>query len=100
MRPWIPLLCLPALLCPLQARPRSGGPVSNAKEARAIAEAETGGMAVSAHRIHLNGASGGWEVEVRMPDEGRGWRCIVDCDTRMVRSRDRIPNPAARKTHH
>jgi uncharacterized membrane protein YkoI len=67
--------------------------VRSAKEAKAIAERETGGTAVSAKKIPLNGATGGWEVEVRMPDEDRGWRCIVDCDTRAVRTKDRIPNP-------
>lgn len=93
------VLILPALICPLQARYRRGGPVSSAREAKAIAERETRGEAVSAQRIHLNGASGGWEVDVRMPQEERGWRCIVDCDTHMIRTRDRIPNPPRKKKH-
>ena len=91
------LLLLPALLCPLQARHRRVGPVSSAGEAKAIAERDVGGVAVGAHRIRLNGASGGWEVDLHMPREDRGWRCIVDCDTRMVRTRDRIPNPPLKK---
>ena len=45
------------------------GPVKSAKEAKAIAEQETGGKATGARRIPLNGASGGWEVDVRMPHE-------------------------------
>jgi len=94
------ILMVPALICPLQAWARRGGPVSSPREAKAIAERETSGIAVSAQRIHLNGASGGWEVEVHMPREDRGWRCIVDCDTHMVRSRDRIPNPPAKKKRH
>ena len=69
------------------------GPVSTATDARAIAEQDTGGRAVSARRIHLNGASCGWEVEVHMPTEARGWRCVVDCDTRAVFTKTRIPNP-------
>ena len=93
------VLILPALVCPLQARCRRGGPVSSAREAKAIAERETQGEAVSAQRIHLNGASGGWEVDVHMAKEERGWRCIVDCDTRMIRTRDRIPNPPRKKKH-
>jgi len=72
---------------------RRGGPVGSAKEAKAIAEQETGGNAVSARRIPLNGASGGWEVEVHMPKEDRGWRCIIDADTHGVYTKDRIPNP-------
>ena len=72
---------------------RRGGIVTSATEAKAIAESETGGQAVDARRIHLNGASGGWEVEVHMPREDRGWRCVIDADTRSVHSKERIPNP-------
>jgi hypothetical protein len=67
--------------------------VHSPKEARAIAERETGGTAVTARRIPLNGATGGWEVEVHMPGEDRGWRCIIDADTHMVYTKERIPNP-------
>jgi hypothetical protein len=69
------------------------GLVKSSKEAKAIAEQDTGGRAVSARRIPLNGASGGWEVDVRMPKEDRGWRCIIDSDTRMVHSKTRIDQP-------
>lgn len=90
------LLLAPALVLSAAPRPKTG-PVRTAKEARAIAEQETGGEAVSARKIALNGASGGWEVEVRMPGEDRGWRCVVDADTRMVYTKARIPNPAGKK---
>ncbi len=73
-------------------------PVGSAREARAIAEHETSGIAVSARRIHLNGATGGWEVDLRMPGETRGWRCVVDSDTRSVYTKTRIPNPEPPKT--
>lgn len=73
------------------------GPVRSAGEAKAIAEQETGGSAISARRIPLNGASGGWEVEIHMPKEDRGWRCIIDSDTRMVHTKSRIPNPPLKK---
>jgi len=76
-----------------------GGPVSSAKEAKAIAEQETGGTAINATRIHLNGASGGWAVDVHMPKEERGWRCTIDADTHAVYTKDRIPNPKAPKSH-
>ena len=94
------LLLVPALLLAGGQRnrvPRRGGPVSTVKEAKAIAEQDTGGIAVSARRVPLNGASGGWEVDVHMPKEDRGWRCTVDCDTHQVYTKDRIPNPARGK---
>lgn len=69
------------------------GLVRTAKEAKTIAEQETGGKAVSARRVPLNGASGGWEVDVRMPHEDRGWRCVIDCDTRTVHTKTHIENP-------
>ncbi len=77
-----------------QSKGRRGGPVKTASEAKAIAEQETGGVAISARRTSLNGASCGWEVEVHMPREDKGWRCVIDCDTHAVFTKDRIPNPA------
>ena len=68
---------------------QGSGPVESAKEAKAIAEQDTGGKALSARRVALDGASGGWEVEVRMPGEARGWRCLIDADTHMVHSKSR-----------
>jgi len=90
--------------CSLVAAPhrttrRHSGVVSTAKEAKAIAEQETGGTAVSARRIPLNAASGGWEVDVHMPKDERGWRCIVDNDTHMLRSKEKIANPQKTKGH-
>lgn len=98
VRPLALALVLPALTL-LASSPkghkRAPGPVKSAKEAKAIAEQDTGGTAVSARRIPLNGASGGWEVDVRMPHESRGWRCVVDADTRMVHTKTRIDQPGA-----
>jgi hypothetical protein len=76
--------------------------VHTAADAKAIAERDTGGQAVSARRIPLNGASGGWEVDLRTDDPRGGWRCVVDCDTRMVHTKTRIPQPAgkASRKHH
>jgi hypothetical protein len=42
-------------------------PVKTAREAKTIAERNTGGITVSARCIPLNGATGGWEVDVHMP---------------------------------
>jgi len=62
-------------------------------DAMAVAEAETGGEALSAHRIDLNAATGGYEVMVRMPEKERGYRVVIDVDTRRVRDTYAIPNP-------
>jgi len=96
MRCFAAFALLSCLVLSAAPRVRRGGPVRTAQEARAIAERETGGQAVQVRRIPLNGASGGWEVEVRMPGEDRGWRCIVDADTHMVYTKTRIPNPAGK----
>jgi uncharacterized membrane protein YkoI len=96
----LPALLLPALVVTATAGPRRarrGGPVASASEAKRIAEQETGGHAVSAARIPLNGASAGWQVDVHMPKDSRGWRCIIDADTHTVHTKTRIDNPAARR---
>jgi hypothetical protein len=101
MRSLAVLLLVPSLMLSAGTRhtKRRGGPVNSAKEAKAIAEQATSGIAVSARRIQLNAASGGWEVDVHMPKEERGWRCIIDNDTHMVHTKDRIPNPKIPKGH-
>lgn len=81
------------LACLLLAAAVQARPVGSAREAKAIAEHDTSGIAVSARRVHLNGATGGWEVDLRMPGETRGWRCVVDSDTHTVHTKTRIPNP-------
>ena len=94
------LLLVPALLAAAPGGKRTyrrGGPVSTAKEAKAIAEQETGGRAVSANRTYLNGASSGWEVDVHMPNDSRGWRCVIDSDTHQVHSKTHIDNPPLKK---
>jgi len=73
-------------------------PVKTAREAKAIAEHKTGGIAVSARCVPLNGATGGWQVDIHMPREERGWRCIVDRDSHGVRTRTRIANPRPPKS--
>ena len=90
-------LLVPALvLAAAKPKKHTSGQVRSAKEAKAIAEQDTGGKATSARRIPLNGASGGWEVEVRMPREAKGWRCTIDSDTRTVHSKTRIDQPGAK----
>jgi hypothetical protein len=97
VRPLALALLVPALiLSAASPKTRSSGFVKSAKQAKAIAEQDTGGKATSARRIPLNGASGGWEVDVRMPHEDRGWRCIIDADTRMVHTKTRIDQPGSK----
>lgn len=91
-----PLTALPTLSAGTSKTRRATGLVRTASEAKTIAERETGGKAVSARRIPLNGASGGWEVDLRMPGEAQGWRCVVDADTRMVHTKTRIPQPGSK----
>jgi hypothetical protein len=95
MRPLALALLVPALVLPaaVPKKKRSSGLVKSSKEAKAIAERDTGGKATSAKRIPLNGASGGWEVDVRMPREAKGWRCVIDSDTGMVHTKTRIDQP-------
>lgn len=93
------LLFVPAILSSApggKGARRHGGPVKSASEAKAIAEQETGGKAVTARRVALNGASGGWEVDVRVPHEDKGWRCVIDADTHMVYTKTRIDQPGAK----
>lgn len=97
--PLASLLLVPALVLSAgvtKPRKPSAGIVKTAKEAKAIAEQETGGKALTARRVALNGASGGWEVDVRMPHETKGWRCIIDADTRTVHTKTRIDQPGAK----
>jgi len=90
-------LLVPALILPAaSSKTRASGRVKSSKEAKAIAEQDTGGKATSARRIPLNGASGGWEVDVRMPREDKGWRCVIDADTRMVHTKTRIDQPGSK----
>ena len=87
------LLLVPALILSAGGRKGHRGPLVSQKDAKAIAARDTGGIAVSAREIPLNAASGGWEVEIHMPRETRGWRVVVDNDSRMVHTKERIPNP-------
>jgi hypothetical protein len=97
IRPMALALLVPALVLSAgTAKKHSSGTVKSSKEAKAIAERDTGGKATSARRIPLNGASGGWEVDLRMPHETKGWRCIIDADTHMVHTKTRIDQPGAK----
>ncbi|HJW08069.1 MAG TPA: hypothetical protein VJ483_00445 [Holophagaceae bacterium] len=60
--------------------------------AKDIAAAEVGGEPLGARLIDLNGATGGWEVLVRVSAEER-WRVIVDRDTWTVRRKEKVEKP-------
>ncbi|MBK9795293.1 MAG: PepSY domain-containing protein [Holophagaceae bacterium] len=93
-RPLALALLVPALVLSAGvSKKHASGHVKSSKQAKAIAEKDTGGKASSARRIPLNGASGGWEVDIRMPHEAKGWRCVIDSDTGMVHTKTRIDQP-------
>ena len=75
-------------------------PCHTRQDAMNIAEIETRGEAVAARRIEMNGATGGWEVMVRMPGQERGWRVFIDRDNGKVRRKEPCPNPPERRRRH
>lgn len=73
--------------------PGSKAYLYEAERAKGVAAVEVGGEAIAARLIDLNGATGGWEVLVRMSSGDTGWRVIVDRDTWTVRTKTQVPNP-------
>ncbi|NTV74804.1 MAG: hypothetical protein HGA66_11420 [Holophaga sp.] len=72
---------LPGLLCCIGTvgmATTSWEPCRTPSEARAIAESETLGEAVTVRRILQSDGTRGWEVLVHMAGRARGWRCMVD----------------------
>lgn len=63
-----------------------------AKKAKDIAAVEVGGEATAARRIDLNGATGGWEVFVKVQNQTYGWKVIIDRDTWTVREKQKVAN--------
>lgn len=63
-----------------------------ASKAAGIAAVEVGGEATGARRIDLNGATGGWEVFVKIKGQSYGWRVIIDRDTWTVREKQKVQN--------
>lgn len=59
------------------------------------AEERTGGVAVSAREIPLNGATRGYEVQIRMPGRARGWKVVVDGDTGRICRTSATSHPEA-----
>lgn len=100
------LACALGALAPVAAvaaRPPMHNPTPDylVKEARAEAEADTGGQAVSARWARLprslKSDHRGVEVLVHMPGENQGWRVWVQVHRKIVvHSKERIPNPAVR----
>ena len=90
------LLCLAATAGPAwSAAPQERRETDQARQeryerekAKGIAAVEVGGEAIAARRIDLNGATGGWEVLVKVKDDQ--WRVIIDRDTWTVRRKDKI----------
>jgi hypothetical protein len=97
-------LCVSATICPVQANTViQGQPETQrseqerqdryeAKKAKEIAAVEVGGEATAARRIDLNGATGGWEVYVKVQNQNYGWKVIIDRDTWTVREKRKVDN--------
>ena len=93
---------LAILALPVQVALAGHGRSQELKAAKALAEAETGGVAVDARRVFLNGTHirdglpGGIQVRVHMPGRKDGWSCLIDADTMKLRRKEPIPNPPKR----
>ncbi len=95
-------LCVGATFCPTHANDCSPQPQERvlderqraeryeATKAEGIASVEVGGEATGSRRIDLNGATGGWEVFVKIKGEKFGWRVVIDRDTWTVRSKQKV----------
>jgi len=91
-------ILLPALLCSICWPAAATTPCLTPEEAKAIAESETMGEAVTAHPVRHD-RSGGfppWLVLVHMPGQDYGWRCIISRDTGKVLKKERVPNPPSK----
>lgn len=84
---------LPLLAQAPPVAPGSKAYLYEAERAKGVAAVEVGGEAIAARLVDLNGATGGWEVLVRMSSGDHGWRVMVDRDTWTVRSKTQVPNP-------
>jgi len=73
-------------------------PCHTRQDALHVAAVETHGEAVSARRIELNAATGGWEVLVHMEHEDYGWKVIIDRDNGKVRKKTKCTNPPSHRS--
>ena len=89
-------ILLSALLCTLAFGNPSHHACRSGKEARAIAELDTHGEAVTHHHVIQTDGTPGWVVLVHMPGKEKGWKCMVDVDTARVRWKEAIRNPHSR----
>lgn len=92
-RPLSAALCALGSVCMAHT---SQEPCRTPGEAKAIAESETLGEAVTVRRIIQSDGTPGWEVLVHMTGRAKGWRCVVDQDLAKVRWKEAIPNPPSR----
>lgn len=75
-------------------------PCTTPEAAKAVAECETLGEAVTVRRIEQTDGTRGWEVLVRMPGKKNGWRCTIDWDLGKLRCKEAIPNPPSKVHCH
>lgn len=71
-------------------------PCLDPEAAKAVAECETLGEAVSARLVKGGAGFGRWEVLVHMPGAEQGWRCFIRRDTSILEGKERIPNPPSK----
>lgn len=75
-------------------------PCTTPEEAKAVAECETLGEAVTVRRIEQSDGTKGWEVLVHMPGRNYGWRCTIDLALGKLRTKEAIPNPPSKVRCH
>jgi hypothetical protein len=103
---FLPLLLAVGFVHPAQAATPGSAHAAHHRhrelqEAMGVAEAETGGEAVTARRVAMNGTAapdglGGIEVLVHMPNAKQGWRCLIDSNNMKLRSKERTHNPPSK----
>jgi len=71
-------------------------PCTTPGQAKALAERETLGEAVTVVPVLLPDGSKGWEVLVHRPGRKSGRRCIIDQDMGKVRWVEKIKNPPSK----
>jgi hypothetical protein len=75
-------------------------PCTTADDAKAIAECETLGEAVTARQVDQSDGSKGWVVLVHMPGKRKGWRVMIDWELGKMRWKEAIDNPPSKVNSH
>jgi hypothetical protein len=87
---------LPAIFCSPVLAWVPAQPCATSDHAKALAEVETRGEAVTALPVEHDGVPG-WIVDVHMPGKDKGWRVLIDRELAKVRWKDAIDNPPSKR---